>query len=374
MALRMRKSCFIGGLALALVAAPYSFAQKRLEDAFPARFGKWTATTTATKGQPRQEELPLLTEAGLVSSLARPYSNGSQTLSVTLRQFGDPTGAYEMYTARLSPDMHPSIVGELSGVDHDRLMMLIGNVLLEVSPPQIPSTAELQELTRSIKKYADTTPLPPVRTHLPEGFSDGTQRFALGTVGFRAALDRLHQSEYSAIADEIGFRLGADVKSSAEAMLAEYHRRNDSGVVVLIEYPTQHVAEQQLRHLETVLPGVAKAGEAKIERTGSLLSLVLGATSPAYAATLRSAINYETEVTWNEPSHTLTDPPWLVIVSRIFTATGIFLLIAIVLGVAFGGLRVVTKRLFPGKVFDRPKDIEVLQLGLSGKRVDSDFS
>jgi hypothetical protein len=31
---------------------------------------------------------------------------------------------------------------------------------------------------------------------------------------------------------------------------------------------------------------------------------------------------------------------------------------------------VLIKKLFPGKVFDRPEDIEVLQLGLSGKRID----
>jgi hypothetical protein len=29
-----------------------------------------------------------------------------------------------------------------------------------------------------------------------------------------------------------------------------------------------------------------------------------------------------------------------------------------------------TKRLFPGKVFDRPQDIEVLQMDLSGKKID----
>jgi len=46
------------------------------------------------------------------------------------------------------------------------------------------------------------------------------------------------------------------------------------------------------------------------------------------------------------------------------------MLVAVVLGVAFGGVRVLTKRLFPGKVFDRPEQMEVLQLGLSGKRID----
>ena len=157
-------------------------------------------------------------------------------------------------------------------------------------------------------------------------------------------------------------------------MLAEYHKHADSGVLLLIAYPTPQLAEQHLHHLQTILPGIAKQGEAQIERKGSLLSLVLGGTSLEYAASLRSAVNYETQVTWNEGSHALTDPPWVIVLSRIFYATGFFLVVAIVLGVAFGGVRVLTKRFFPGRVFDRTKDLEVLQLGLSGKRVDSDFN
>jgi len=42
-----------------------------------------------------------------------------------------------------------------------------------------------------------------------------------------------------------------------------------------------------------------------------------------------------------------------------------------VLGAAFGGVRLLTKMLFPGKVFDRPEQMDVLQLGLSGKRINS---
>ena len=39
------------------------------------------------------------------------------------------------------------------------------------------------------------------------------------------------------------------------------------------------------------------------------------------AAKLREAINYQTQVTWNEASQTLTDPPWLVVVKDIFVGT-----------------------------------------------------
>jgi hypothetical protein len=58
-------------------------------------------------------------------------------------------------------------------------------------------------------------------------------------------------------------------------------------------------------------------------------------------------------------------------IAKIFLYTGLFLGFATGVGIAFGGVRVVIKRLFPGKVFDRPKDIEVLQLGLSGKKIDA---
>src|SRR5262249_7019655 len=138
-------------------------------------------------------------------------------------------------------------------------------------------------------------------------------------------------------------------------------------------YPTQHIAEQQWRHLQTVLPGMGGDG-VKVVRKASLLSMVLGATSPEYAENLARAVNYETEVTWNEGSHVITDPPRVVVLSRILTATGLFLVVASVLGVVYGGVRILTKRLRPGKVFDRPQDVEVLQLGLGSKPIDpSDF-
>ena len=374
MALGMRKFCFIAGLAL--VAAPYSFAQKSV---LPERFGSWepdgrpplimwprNSERAALDSNP--EYTKVLIESGVVFVEERGYRKGSKELEARSLQLRDPSDAYEVYTSRLTPEMHPSTVWGPSGIEKGHLLLLIGNVVVEIAGPENASTSELQQFAKAIQAHSDQSPLPPIRSYLPEGLSDGTQRYSLGPAGFRAALERVHRGEYSTLAPEVGFENGAEV------MLAEYRKRDDSAVLVLIEYPTPQLAEQHMHHLQTILPGIAKAGEAKIERTGSLLSLVLGATSPAYAASLRSAINYETQVTWNEPTHTLTDPPWLVIVSRIFTATGIFLVIAIVLGVAFGGLRVVTKRLFPGKVFDRRKDIEVLQLGLSGKRVDSDFS
>jgi hypothetical protein len=102
-----------------------------------------------------------------------------------------------------------------------------------------------------------------------------------------------------------------------------------------------------------------------------LLAIVLAPTSETYATRLREAVRYETQVTWNEPTHAITDPPITTVLAKIIIATGVFMLVAIVFGVAFGGVRVLLKKLLPGKVFDRPEQMDVLQLGLSGKRINS---
>jgi hypothetical protein len=41
--------------------------------------------------------------------------------------------------------------------------------------------------------------------------------------------------------------------------------------------------------------------------------------------------------------------------------------ISIVAGIAFGGFRLAIKRLLPGKVFDRPEDVEFISLHLSDR-------
>ena len=163
----MRKSCFIVGFALALIAAPHCLAQRQkrtLESFFPDRFGSWKATTSAFKELPPVEDFPLLEESGWKGSFGLPYSNGLQTVGVSLWEFRDPTGAYEAYTKRLTPEMHPSTVGELSAIDGKRLVMLIGNVLMEVNDPLVPSTKDLQELVKDVKRFTDTSPLPPIRS------------------------------------------------------------------------------------------------------------------------------------------------------------------------------------------------------------------
>jgi hypothetical protein len=307
----------------------------------------------------------LTKEAGLAENEVCDYFSGTAKIHVDLQKYRDPSSAYEMYTALIRPDMHPSTLDKTSAVDGDRLFVLVGSSILQVRPTPAISTADLVTLVNSVSAHADQTPLPPIRTYLPRGFIDGTQRYARGPAAFLNAIASLKQGEFANLAGEAGFH------SNAEAMLAHYRAGKDEAVLLLIEYPTPQLAEQHLRHLEQALSPAEKQAGTTIERRGSLLSLVLKPSSAAYANSLRNAVKYETEVTWNEPHQTVTDPPLLTTLVKIILGTGFFMVVAVVLGVAFGGVRVLAKIFFPGKVFDRPEQMDVLQLGLSSKRINS---
>jgi len=334
----------------------------------PRQFAGWTASVLSTApsflSQPVQQEL------GAKPPEAADYGKDGKTIRVALEKFRDPSSAYSAYTVQLRVGMQPTDVRPYSAVAGDQMIMLIGNFLMHVNQTRNISAADLQTLALSVQGRADLTPLPPIRNYLPEErLIQGTQRYALGPAGFQEALGTLSQSRFVALTGEIGFPTGA------EAMFANYLvAPGKAQTLLLIEYPTPQLAEQHLRHIQSALSGNSELSNTDVERRASLLSLVLSPVSERTAAQLRDEIKYQTQVTWNEGSHTLTDPPWLLVVKNIFLGTLAFCGLAVALGLAFGGVRILTKRLLPGKVFDRPEDMEVLQLGLSGKRIDpSDF-
>jgi hypothetical protein len=339
----------------------------------PDRFGPWQAEgpsqmkVGAGLNEGWGEVMPgTLREAGLQSIENRSYKNGDEQLKVSLLTFKDSSGAYEFYTETIAPGMKSAGLGDESAFGPHGGAILIGNTVVLADPSSNPRPESLAELLTTLKAKADKTPYPPLKSYLPVTWRVfGTERYALGPLGFRAAMVSLGQGAYTELADHVGFQSGV------EAILAKYQGAHGSGVLLLLEYPTPQLAEQHLHHLEEALPAAAKQSGVTVERKASLLSLVFEPTSAMHAQAIRDAVNYNTEVTWNEPSHTATDPPMVVIMVKIFLFTGLFLGFATGAGIAFGGLRVVIKRLFPGKVFDRPQDIEVLQLGLSGKKIDA---
>jgi hypothetical protein len=345
---------------IALLSASSLSAQ---ESPLPKQFQNWKFASCAAK--------PVVVanwkETGLREFSACQYKNGDKVIWISGGRYHDPSSAFEIYTWGLRAGMVPTNVGQVSAFDKDGVIVLEGTLVLG-SGANI-SKEDLDALVKAVEADSEKGPLPPIRTYLPgPGRLLGSERYALGPEGFRAALRTLGRDDFEVLTDAAGFNSGA------EAMFARYQTGKDGGVLLLLEYPTPQLAEQHIHHLEEVLPAAAKQTGTVIERKGSLLSMVLAPSSAEYAKNLREAVDYETQVTWNEASQAATDPPITSTLVKIIMGTGVFMVAAIVLGIAFGGVRVVTKKLFPGKVFDRANQMEVLQLGLSGKRIDpSDF-
>jgi hypothetical protein len=352
-----------------LLLAPFL----RADTVLPGHFGKWISSNAVQLPAIPADAKEVLAESGLDSAETRGYSNGNAAVTVTTYRLHDSSGAYEAYTFFQEPKNSCTQASELTGCStpadassEKKRVALRGNIVIIIDNAGSLSPNDLDTLSKQIDAKADKTPPPPIPNYLPTpDRTRGTEKYALGPAAFRAALSALNRSEYLALADIAGF------SSGAEAMFAQYQKQGDAAVVLLIDYPTPQLAGLHWKHLEQALPSSANSDRTSIERKGTLLAIVLAPSSRSYAGRIRDAVNYETQVTWNEPTHTITDPPITTILAKIIIATGVFMLVAIVFGVAFGGVRVLMKSLFPGKVFDRPEQMDVLQLGLSSKRINS---
>jgi hypothetical protein len=139
---------------------------------------------------------------------------------------------------------------------------------------------------------------------------------------------------------------------------------------MLISYPTPQIAATQLKQIESAqqaheLDSHELDSIVTAKRTGPILVLASGAISAGDAKSLLADVNYDADVTWNENTYfTRRDNAANLIVGVILLAA-IVCGLSIVAGIAFGGFRLAIKRLLPGKVFDRPEEIEFISLHLS---------
>ena len=99
-------------------------------------------------------------------------------------------------------------------------------------------------------------------------------------------------------------------------------------------------------------------------RTGPIVDVVTGTTGSSDARNLLNSVNYEAEVTWNEATSVSKRDNIGNLIVGIFALIGILLLISLIFGVFFGGIRLLMKRAFPKRAFGRPEDVDIIQLHL----------
>ncbi len=372
----------------------------------PANPGGWDAAGGANVVGPAQlqnfagEQSEILREYGVIAAEQRQYLSGAgagaqdrQTVTLTLYKMVDPTAAYGAFTFLRDPAMRRMNLGDsvaYAAAGSDRALLVVGNYLVvALFAGPMPADSLFNDVAGALLPHADGRPYPLIAGYLPRSnalapakngvpaggprleIESGSERFVLGP---RALAQSLPWSP-SATEDWLGF------SRSAEAVAVRYRESGKPAgreVTLLVTvYPTQQIAASQFGTFGrwmAINASPEQAGGKPVVyggRSSALIALVFGAESREQADSLIGQIQYRSAVTWNEPSHEATEPPFSTMIIGVFEGTGIIMVLAVAVGIGFGGFRLVVKLLLPGRVFDRDSQVEILQLGLTSKPIDS---
>ncbi|MGA8142834.1 MAG: DUF6599 family protein [Candidatus Acidiferrales bacterium] len=347
----------------------------------PASFGGWSGSAKPGLAAPvfhngdkttqmlADQRAAARQEYGFVSGESGDYTRSGDSLGVNLYKMKDPSGAYGLYSYLRTTDMPRAEFTEHSSISHDRALVLIGNLVLEVQGNAVQrAEADLKALVATVSPHAQAGLLPTIGQHIPtKGFVDRTDKYVLGP-------ETLNQVFPLASGDWLGFSQGAEVET------AKYRVNGRELNLLIADFPTPQTAAKKLAELQkqfNVNGSSAGAGAGAnstplfARRALTLLAIVSGANSQKEADALLGQIESGTEITWNEPTFEFKEPGIGVMIVGAITGTGIICMFALIAGLAFGGVRLVVKRA-TNKVFDRPDQVQVLQLGLSSKPINAE--
>jgi hypothetical protein len=358
----MRRLIWLSFAALMLFALP-AFGQGIL----PPSFSGWTSQGSPAKQAPLDNaQSSAFREYGYVSGEVQSYAHGNDRLDVAIYKFKDPSGAYGAYSFLRQPDMAKADLTEHSSISSDRALALTGDLILDVHTTHVADyERQMKSLLSAVAQHAQDGLLPSLWEHLPQdNIVPRSDRYILGP-------QTLNQLFPGNLGDSLGFQNGA------EAEVARYHLNGQDAELLIADFPTPQLAQQQLAILQkkfNVNGSNPSAGSPPLyaKRTITLLAIVAGAPNQADAGNLLSAVHSGTELTWNEPSFQFKEPRIEVMIVGSIIGSGVICLFALIAGISFGGLRLVVKRVMPGKVFDRSEYVQILQLGLGSKPINSE--
>lgn len=289
-----------------------------------------------------------------------------RTLKIRAARFADASGAFGAYTFYLNSSMTKEQIGDQGASLGNRVLFYRGHVLVDAqfSQESPMSGAELRELAGALPRPEGSTGnLPSFIQFLPrQNYISNTQKYVMGP---------------AALAEEVP-PVGAglvDFGSSAEVTIARYNTPSGEATLMLISYPTPQLAAEHLRKIDAAhqLSQQQPAGISTIQgrgtffdkRTGPIVAVATGGISDSDAKALLSKVNYEASVTWNTPTDNAQVRDLYMLILNIVILCAILAGLAIVAGVAFGGVRILVKRLYPDRVFDRPEQMEFISLHLT---------
>jgi uncharacterized protein DUF6599 len=350
-------------LAMLALLLPAALAAWAAPDAalLPAEFSGWQKAAGARTGTDPMAADPayasLLKEFGLTDFEEATYTQADRSIQVKAARFTDATGALGAFFFYRQPRMAEEKIGTMAGSEGPHVLFLQGNMVVDVRLDKVTAmtAASLRELAKALpapSRRIATLPILPL--YLPmQGYVRNSARYVEGPVA-------LAQSESPLPAELVDFG------RSAELVSGKYTTSAGTATLTVIQYPTPQIAGDRLRALQAyAAAGSHIPGNTFLaRRSGPLVALVTGESTSSEARSLLESVNYDADVTWNEPTFLGPKDNVVNFMINLIYLIAILLLFVLVAGVAFGGLRIVVKRLYPGRFFDRPEDVEIIRLNL----------
>ncbi len=323
----------------------------------PPSFNGWrkserTVKTSTDPATAAPADSAVLKEYGFADVELATYLRDDRKMQVKAARFHDTSGAYGAFTFYGDPQMQTEKIPDQGVSNNSRILFYRGHILVDVTLDRVTamSAADMRALSDALPRIQGSNSTPPSlpRNIPPQSYVAHTSRYVMGPV----ALERLGLPIPATLVD---FNKGAEVE------FAKYHTSLGEGQLMLISYPTPQIAAERMRAMQAAsLPG----GPFYFRRSAPFVIVVNGDIPANEAQSLLASVNYDADVTLNEPTKpNPKDNPGQFIIA-IFLLIGMMILVALILGFAFGGVRVWIKAHYPNSIFDRPENIEIIQLNL----------
>jgi hypothetical protein len=352
------------------VAQPQARPTEQASTLLPQQFGGWEMqghpqmSTDPTAADPTNAAV--LKEYRFSDLESSTYTrDDGRTLKIRAARFADASGAFGAYTFYLQPEMAKEQIDDQGASLGQRVLFYRGNVLVDAqfSMQSAMSVAQLRELAGALPRpNGNTANLPTFIEFMPHrGYVANTQKYVMGPAALAAQAPPVS-------ADLVDFN------ASSEVSLARYNTSSGEARLMLISYPTPQLAAEHLRRIDSAhqmarpqdgVASVENAGSFSDKRTGPIIAIATGPVSASDAKSLLGMVNWEASVTWNQATDNAQARDLYMLILNIVILCGVLAGLAVVAGVAFGGIRILMKRWYPDKVFDRPGQMEFISLRLT---------
>jgi len=339
----------------------------------PKSFAGWQVQSgikhNADPATADQANAPVLKEYGLREFESASYTReDGRKLAIRAIRFADATGAFGAFTFYNQPEMQRESIGDQASSFNQRILFYRGNILVDAVFDRLSamSAAELRELAGTLPRpTGNANNLPPVLAYVPrKDYIRNTEKYVVGPLGL------------ARIASPLPGNL-VDFSTGTEVVLARYQVSGGEATLMVISYPTPQIATEHMKAIDATRSlAQQKPGEASIvnvgpfydKRSGPLLAIAAGPISQSDARALLGGVNYDADVTWNQNTFFDKRNNLANLLVNIILLCGILMGLALVAGLAFGGIRIAFSRLLPGKLFKGPEEVEFISLHLDSGR------